>query len=205
MSTRKAVQLVELEPGEIPAYWREVPYRVLQYALTFGHVIPGYTCKNYVEHAIEKMGYETILDWGTQGSGKSNRLLQHGYWVYEDWDEVLKNIVFKPYAKERGFIQKLKNIMRGERVPWIGWDDVGVHFPSVSWRTEVEKYEAVDSAWTSIRTKVSVISLNIPLIDRLAKNIKDNLTMEEFLGRNQTILIERYVRLPGLKQVESNF
>jgi len=50
-----------------------------------------------------------------------------------------------------------------------------------------------------------VISLNSPLIDRLPKNVKDNITMEIFLGRNQVELVERIVRLPGLKQVESNF
>jgi len=201
----KTNQLAELEPGEIPPYWRSLPYKVLQHAMTFGLVIPGYTCKNYVERAVETMGYETLLEWGVQGSGKSNRILQQGYWVYEDWDEVLKNLMFKPSAKERGFVQALKNIPYGKRIPWIGWDDVGVHFPSVSWRTDIEKYAAVDSAWAAIRTKVNVISLTIPLIDRTAKNIKDNVTIEEFLGRNQTVLIERYIRLPGLKRVESNF
>jgi len=200
------VKLVELKPGEIPSHWRDIPFKVLQYAMTFGLIIPDYTCKNYIELAVEQGGYETLELWGVQGSCKSNRTLQHGYWVYGDWDEVLKHVVFKPSGDpEFGFVDRLKNVEHGKRIPWLGWDDITVHFPSISWRTQIEQYEAVDSCWAAIRTKVSVISLNSPLIDRLPKNVKDNITMEIFLGRNQVELVERIVRLPGLKQVESNF
>ena len=199
------IDFVELEPGEVPKHWRNIPFRVLQHALTFGLVIPGYTCKNYIEHAIETKGYETIELWGIQGSGKSNRLLCHGYWVYGDWDKVLANIMFKMEGEDRGFIQALKNIPFGQRKPWLGIDDVTVHYTSSTWKTDIRKYEAVDAAWAAIRTKVNVISLSSPLIDRLAKNIKDNVTLEVFIGRNQVELVERFVRLPGLNQVESNF
>jgi len=205
------VGLAELEPGEVPSHWKNIPYKSLQYAITFGLVIPDYTCRHYVEYSIEKGFYETIEIWGIQGSYKSNRTLQVGYWAYQDWDRVLENLVFLPDAKnvpnfrERGFIQKLKSIGYGKRIPFVGWDDITVHFPSSSWRTHIEEYEAIDSCWAAIRTKVSVITINNPLIDRLAKNIKDNVTIEIFLGRNCVELIERYVRLPGLKEVESNF
>ena len=206
MTETKSVELVELKPGEIPSHWRNVPFKVLQYAMTFGLVIPDYTCRNYVEYAVEQGGYETVEIWGIQGSCKSNRTLCHGYWVYDDWDEVLKHIVFKPSGDpEFAFVDRLKKIEHGKRIPWLGWDDITVHFPSVSWRTQIEQYEAVDSAWAAIRTKVNVISLNNPLIDRLPKNVKDNITMEVFLGRNQVELVERIVRLPGLKMMESNF
>jgi len=205
------IDLVELEPGEVPSHWKNIPYKSLQYAITFGLVIPDYTCRHYVEYSIEKGFYETIDIWGIQGSYKSNRTLQIGYWAYQDWDQVLKNLVFLPDAKkvpnfrERGFIQKLKSIEYGKRIPWLGWDDITVHFPSSSWRTHIEEYEAIDSLWALVRTKISVIVINNPLIDRLAKNIKDNISIEIFLGRNCVELIERYVRLPGLKEVESNF
>lgn len=185
----------------IPKFWRNLPFKVLRYALDFGLVKWSYTLKNYVQDAIETQGYETILVWGVQGVGKSCQILQQGYWIFEDWDKVLASVVAKP----KDFVQALKSIPFGKRTPWIGWDDVGVHFPSVSWRTNIEEYAAVDSAWAAIRTKCNVVSLNIPLIDRLAKNLKDNMTAEVFIGRNQAMLIERYVRLPGLKKLESNF
>ena len=164
-----------------------------------------------MEHAIEEGGYETYNLWGVQGSAKSNRTLQIGFWAYQDWDKVLNNIVFMPDSTEipsfekYGFIQKMKSITKGKRIPFLGWDDLTVHMASSSWRTNIEQYEAIDNLWAAIRTKVSVMVANNPLIDRIPKNIKDNITMEHFIGRNQAELIERYVRLPGLKQVESNF
>jgi len=200
-----------LEPGEVPPHWKTIPFKVLQMALDFGLVIPGYTLRNYIEHAVEKGGYETIEVWGVQGSCKSNYCLQQGYWVHQDWDKVLKRVAFLADARElpaymeRGFIQQLQAIPTGLRVPWLDWDDCTVDLPCSSWRTNIEKYEAIDSAWAAIRTKATVISINNPLIDRLAKNIKDNITTEVFLGRNQTAQVERFIRLPGLKRIESNF
>jgi len=114
------VKLVELKPGEIPSHWRDIPFKVLQYAMTFGLIIPDYTCKNYIELAVEQGGYETLELWGVQGSCKSNRTLQHGYWVYGDWDEVLKHVVFKPSGDpEFGFVDRLK-ILNMESV-FRGW------------------------------------------------------------------------------------
>jgi hypothetical protein len=63
----------------------------------------------------------------------------------------------------------------------------------------------VDSTWAAIRTKVHVVITTIPLIDRLAKNIKDNVTFEVFLGKNQVELINRVFHLPGTRSLESNF
>ena len=186
-----------------PQFWEGVPPKVIELGLKFGLIKLGWTLQDYIHHAIESMGYETILIWGVQGSGKSNFMLQTGYWVYHDWDLVLKNIVFKPEE----FVRKLKRIPIGKRVPWIGWDDVGVHYASVSWRTNIQQYEAVDACWAAIRTKCNVITLTIPLIDRLARNLKDNITIEVFIGRNQNVLIERYIRLPSVKRglLESTF
>lgn len=203
------VELVD--PGEIPVHWRNIPIQILQLGLTFGLVIPGYTCRNYIEHAVETGGYETVEVWGVQGSCKSNRCLQMGYWVHQDWDKVLKRVCFLADAKElpdyidRGFIQQLKAVPSGMRLPFLDWDDCTVDMPSSSWRTNIAKYEAIDSAWAAIRTKVTVICINNPLIDRLAKNIKDNITMEVFIGRNQVEQVERFLRLPGLHNVQSNF
>ena len=210
------VELVQYEPGQIPPYWQEIVkrygIRVFQYAMTFGLIIPEYTMRDYIEYAIENpAGYETIDLWGCQGSKKSNRSMQISYWAYGDWDTVLSEMVLIPDSKdlpqyrERGFVQKMQSIRKGECSPLLVWDDLTVGLPSSTYKTDIEIYSAIDSAWAAIRTKVKVMVLNNPLIDRLGRNIKDNITMEVFIGRNQVEQIERFVRLPGLKQLESNF
>lgn len=173
--------------------------KIVQTAVKFGLIKPGWTLEDYIRDAAESQGYATVQVWGEQGSGKSNRILQQGYWVYKDWDLVLKNIIFKPSS----FVQRLKSIPMGRRVPWLGWDDVGVHFTSNAFRTNIQEYESVDGAWASIRVKCSVISLTIPNISRLARNIKDNVSHEVYLGRNQMELVERIVRLPSFTSLES--
>jgi len=176
------------------------PPKAIQLAIKFGLIIEGYSLEDYLIHAVKKGGYETVQIWGVQGSGKSERLMQMLYWVYRDWETVLERIVYKPST----FVETLDSIPDDERIPALGWDDVGVHFPSSKFKTDIKQYEAIDSAWAAIRTKVNVIILTSPIIDRVAKNIKDNITFEVFVGRNQMELINRLFRLPGTRSLESN-
>jgi len=123
-----------------------------------------------------------------------------GYWVYKDWDTVLRSIIFKP----NDFVKRLRETPPKTRIPCLLWDDIGVHYTSSTFRTNIVQYEAIDATWAAIRTKCNVIVLTIPLIDRLAKNIKDNVTFEVFTGKNQMEYVQRLVRLPGIDQMESN-
>ena len=174
----------------------------IELAIRFGLIKPGYTLEDYlVEAATTEAGYETVDLWGVQGSGKSSRMLQMLYWIYEDWEEVLNHIIFKPST----LVETLEEVPDNEVLPALGWDDIGVHYPSSKFKTDIKQYEAVDSTWAAIRTKVHVVITTIPLIDRLAKNVKDNVTFEVFLGKNQMELINRVFRLPGTQSIESNF
>jgi len=167
----------------------------------FGIVKLGYTLEDYLIEAVNENGYETVCIWGVQGSGKSNRSLQMGYWIYEDWNKVLDNIIFKPSE----LVKRLEATPDDERIPCLIWDDVGVHYPSSKFKTDIKEYEAVDEVWAAIRTKVAVVVLTIPLVNRLAKNLRDNLTFEIYLGRNQKEIINRIYHLPGLDDIHSNF
>jgi hypothetical protein len=176
--------------------------------MMFDLVKPGYTIQDYLVEAVVgppdkpgKTGYETGLIWAVQGSGKSSRGLQYLKWLYKDWEDVLNSVVFQPQE----FITKLEAIQDDETMPAIFWDDIGVHFPSSKFKTDIQQYEAIDSTFAAIRTKVNVILASLPIIDRCAKSIKDNATFEFFLGRNQMELPFRLFRLPGLRQIESNF
>lgn len=187
----------------------------IKLAYDFGVLKEGYTLEDYMNEAVQKNGYETVCIWGVQGSGKSNRMLQMGFWIFkahlskegyqpteeEIWDAVLQAIVFRP----RDFVRRLKEVPRGERLPCLLWDDIGCHYPSSKFKTDPKEYEAIDQTWAVIRTKVGVVVVTIPLINRLAKNIRDNLTFEVYLGRNQNELIRRVYHLPGTRRMESNF
>ncbi len=119
----------------------------------------------------------------------------------EIWEMVLDCLVFKPAE----FTLKLENVPEDVVLPALGWDDIGVHYPSSKFKTDIEQYEAIDSTWAAIRTAVHVVVLTIPIIDRLAKNVKDNLTIEIFVGKNQKRLVNRLFHLPGLRSIESSF
>jgi len=174
----------------------------IEIARDYGIVKLGYTLEDYLKEAVhgEIEGYETVVIWGVQGSGKSTRALQMANWIYDDWEKVLANVVFKPSE----IVSRLEAVPDGERISCLVWDDVGVHYPSSKFKTDIEMYEAIDSAWAAIRTKVAVAILTIPLITRLAKNLRDNITFEVFLGRNQKEIIKRIFHLPGTERIESN-
>lgn len=189
--------------------------RWLKLAADFGMIEPGWDVLDYFIHAIDNEGYETGAIHGAQGSGKSSRMLQYGGGMayhhllqengYEPneselWDFVLKHVIFKPAQ----FVERLEAVPRGTRLPFVLWDDIGVHYTSSTFKTDIKQYAAVDATWAAIRTKVAVVMVTIPVLNRLAKNVKDNLTFEIYLGRNQMEQVRRLFYLPGTKHLDSN-
>jgi hypothetical protein len=186
---------------------RKIPGHI-KMAYLFGLLKPGYSLQDYLVEAVTgppdqpgRGGYETILIWAVQGSGKSTRGLQYLKWLYQDWETVLENIVFTPQE----FIDLLEKVPDEETIPGLFWDDILVHYPASKFKTDIKMYEHVDSTFASIRTKANVILASLPIIDRTAKNVKDNATFEIFLGRNQMEAQFRLFRLPGMRRIESNF
>jgi hypothetical protein len=187
----------------------------IEAGIKYGHIKEGYILKNYLEDAVANNGYETIGIHGVQGSGKSTLTLQTGADIaypllrkelgrdpteQELWTKVLEALVFKPAQ----FINKLEAVKRNERLPFILWDDVGVHYTNTAFRLDMELYSSIDSMWAVIRTKVAICVVNIPLFMRLAKNIKDNLTFEVYVGRNHMVQVRRLFYLPGQKYIDEN-
>lgn len=186
---------------EIPEKWKKtVPPQAIRIALEDEHVLLGWTLEDYLYYAAKFGKYELVGLWGVQGSGKSDDMLRMLFWIYGDWDEVLRHIVYKP----RDFVKILRETPMGKRIPGLGWDDIITHFPSSTFKTDISTYEAIDSSFATIRVKASVIITTLPVIDRLAKALRDNLTFEVYLGRNQNERIFRLFRLPNFYQVKSN-
>ena len=118
-------------------------------AQQFGIIIPGWIFVDYCVHAVKNHGYETGGIHGTQGSGKSNCLIQYGFDIlskselegYDDdsiWEATLDYIVFKP----SDFVRTLEEVPRGKRLPIILWDDIGVHYTSSTFKTDIKQYSA---------------------------------------------------------------
>lgn len=190
-----------LPNSEIPPEWKkQVPPDFLEMAMVDGHIIPTWTFEDYILYSAMFGKYEMVAIWGIQGNGKSNLLLQILYWIYHNWDTVLEFIEFKP----RGLVDRFKKIKPGIRIPGLGYDDVTVHNPSSKFKTDIETYEAMDQLFAAIRTMLSVMVCTTPIIDRLPKNMKDNITFEITVGRNQNLRIYRIFRMPGLTSMESN-
>lgn len=180
----------------------------IKIAYDYGIIKDGLTFEDYLIEAVDNDGYETISIWGVQGSGKSSRMLQMGFWIFKHllgderlaWEAVLDHVIFKP----ADFITRLEAVPRGERIPVILWDDLQAHYTSSTFKTDIAQYQAIDATWAVIRTKLAVVITTIPLIDRMAKNIKDNVTFEVYIGRNQKEMIKRVYHLPGIKRMETN-
>jgi hypothetical protein len=200
-------QIVPQGKQRIPAF--------IEAGLKYGHIHEGWILKNYLEHAVDTNGYETVGIHGVQGSGKSTLTLQTGADIAyrllkkdlgrepteeELWGKVLESLVFKPAQ----FINKLEAVPRGSRLPFVLWDDVGVHYTNTAFRLDMELYSNIDAMWAVIRTKVAICVVNIPLFMRLAKNIKDNLTFEVYVGRNRMVQVRRLFYLPGQKYIDEN-
>lgn len=188
----------------------------LDLGIQFGQLIDGWGVEDYLVYASQREdGYETVAIHGVQGSGKSNRSLQMASWIIEDilekklnrkptetelWEATLETLVFKP----SDFVKRLEAVPDNEPLPVLIWDDIGVHFTSSTFKTDIEQYSAIDATWAAIRTKVHVVIISIPNLSRLAKNVKDNLTFEIYLGKNRKEQVRRIFRLPGTKSIDSN-
>ena len=113
-------------------------------ARQYGILVPGWNFVDYCVYAVKNDGYETAAIHGTQGSGKSSCMLGYGHDIlaqtdYEGYDEdsiweaTLQHIVFKP----SDFVIRLEEVKRDQRLPMILWDDIGVHYTSSTFRTDI--------------------------------------------------------------------
>jgi hypothetical protein len=174
-----------------------VPVKV---ALMYGLVKPDWNLAQYLRYAAETQGYELVLVTGAQGAGKSSLALQMLNWIYNDWQTTLDCLTFHP----RAFVDLLKSIPKGERIPALVWDDLTVNFGSTKFKTDSQLYEQIDSTFAAIRVKASVIIATTPSLNRVPKVIRDHCSFEVFVGRNQTIIVERICHIPCFDKLENN-
>jgi len=145
-----------------------------------GYIRPGWALDDYMRYTIDNMGWDFIVIWGEMGGGKSNLLLQLGYMVYKDWDIVLDQIIFTPEE----FRLKVKDaVQSGERIPWLGWDDIGAWASSDLYHIDRRSYSLLKRGWQLIRPRVSVVACTIPCKADLVAFMLDDMTFEIHVGK----------------------
>ena len=118
----------------------------------------------------------------------------------ELWTAVLDAIVFKSGE----FVARLERVPDRDPLDCLVWDDINGHYQNMAFRINPEEYAQVDAAFTVVGTKAKIIVTNIPNATRLAKNIKDNVTIEIYVGRNKKRMMKRIFTLPGLRNLNMN-
>lgn len=141
----------------------------------------GWGLMEYIEYAVEHSGYELILIWGEQGSGKSNLMLQLGFKVFGCWEKVFEHLIFTP----SDLVEKAEKLPESYRYDCLLWDDVGVHFPSTKFKTDPKTYERVAEFMDAHRTIASVIICTAPNFQRYPKVLRDNCTLEIYTARDR--------------------
>ena len=110
----------------------------------------------------------------------SNLLLQLGYMVYKNWDTVLDHIIFTPEE----FRQKVKEAVKSsERIPWLGWDDIGAWASSDLYNVDRKSYSLLKRGWQLIRPRVSCVTCTIPCKADLVSFMLDDITFEIHVGK----------------------
>jgi len=145
-------------------------------AVDRGFIVEGWNLIDYLRDAVENEGWESICIWGPKGAMKSNLMLQLGYLIYQDWDVVLDHVVFKP----EDFIRITEE--RG-RIPWMGWDDIGVWLSSSLYFTNRKMWSAMKENWDAFRVKLSTFICTAPRKDKVASFIVDDLSGEVLVGK----------------------
>ena len=146
-----------------------------------GYVEPEWLIEDYLRYAIDNYGWECIIIWGPKGGGKSNLMLQLGYMIYKNWNTVLEHIIFKP----DDFIRIVDESAKAERIPFLGWDDIGVYLPSSLYSTDRDLWTAFKENWDAFRTKLNVFVCTTPIKDHVASFILHDVTGEIAVARRQ--------------------
>jgi hypothetical protein len=180
---------------------RSVEPYVVRLAMDLGYVIKEWGFVDYLRAAIfgnpsdsvKRVGFENVVVWGKQGTGKSNLALQLAYAIYQDWDVALKRLILTPQE----VVQLYRETRReGKRIPLVVLDDITTIFPKQLWFVNRELFTLLQQFIATVRERFSVIISTTPLIQNLVSSLADNITFEVAVFPAGSYLVERYAWLP---------
>ena len=214
---------IQYDERGVADFVRQKSPKFIEVGIQYGMITPGHTLDDYLLDAIfDPAGFECATAHNQQGAGKSNFIIQEAAVLaearlrkklkdtgflrapteHEIWNAVLDSIVFTP----ADFVTMLEAIDQSEtdRLDFVIWDDIQLEYTSSTFKTDIDQYAAIDSMFAVVRTKVACVFITIPNIGRLPKNVKDNLTIELYVGKNRRVQFRKLFRLPSNRRVESN-
>lgn len=142
-------------------------------AQKYGVVKKGWTATDYMRFAVKNFGWESCAIVGPKGTAKSNLLLQRGYSIYEDWEEVHRHTI----TEREPFLDLLEDaIDKQERIPWVGVDDIATLFPKSLYFTDRKLYSELQSSWETLRTVMSNFDFTATRKNKVATFITNDIT-----------------------------
>lgn len=147
--------------------------KLLEYAIKYGVVKLGWTATDYMRYSIENYGWESTAITGLKGSAKSNLLIQRGYAIYKDWKKTFDHI----FTTIDHFLFLIEDaIESGNRLAWIGGDDIATIFPRSLYFTDRKLYSELKAHWETTRTIISNFDWTATRKNKVATFITDDIT-----------------------------
>ncbi|MEN3051962.1 MAG: hypothetical protein ABC596_09160 [Candidatus Methanosuratincola petrocarbonis] len=184
---------------------REELTRIVRAAHQFGYIKLGWNLYDYLIAAVRgiegdpmpKAGFEDVIIWGKQGTGKSNLAMQLMFILYQDWDWVLKRVILTP--QEVLSLYKETKAMTG-RIPIVELDDITTIFPKQLWFMSKDMYIALQQFIATVRMRFCNILVSTPLPQNVVSSLKENASFEVVVYPATSYMVERYAWLTDLKR-----
>ncbi|MCX8203511.1 MAG: hypothetical protein N3H32_04255, partial [Nitrososphaeria archaeon] len=165
------------------AWYREALPQIVKAAHQFGYIRYGWNLYDYLIAAVRgdpnsvqpKAGFEDVIIWGKQGTGKSNLAMQLMFILYQDWDWVLKRVILRP--QEVLELYRETKAMSG-RIPIIALDDITTIFPKQLWFVSKDLYIALQQFIATVRMRFCNIMVSTPLPQNVVTTLKENASFE---------------------------
>ncbi|MCW1309117.1 MAG: hypothetical protein QXP04_00315 [Candidatus Nanoarchaeia archaeon] len=144
------------------------------------------TLYDNIIYAIQNDSHLFIPWWGSKGVGKSTGLLWYLKAYYKTWDKALYYFVHT--------LSEFNNKIEKEKyIPFLGWDDMVVHFGKWTSYTKTSTKEFAE-LFDAIRTEVGVLMPTMVDLGGISPAFRNAYMGEVFMPRRGLAFVEMYVK-----------
>lgn len=105
------------------------------------------------------------------------------------WKQVLDNTIFRP----NDFAKMLDMVLdKHERLSWVGWDDINIHFPRSMYSTNRKIWEKFSQNWEGFRANLSIFECTAPRKDKVVSFILGDMNWDILVSGRQKIETTRW-------------